>query len=68
MAKIKYIAPGWVPKTQPSREKLDSFFIGRAPYEEDTTEIDVPHQDTIQQPHLRCPLTVNTHWKNLIQD
>ena len=69
MAKVKYIAPGWVPKAQPaSREKLESFFIGRAPIEEDTTDITLPYQDNIKQPHLRGPLTVNTEWKKLIQD
>tara|TARA_R110002020_G_scaffold253354_1_gene467056 strand:- start:14 stop:220 length:207 start_codon:yes stop_codon:yes gene_type:complete len=68
MAKVKYIAPGWVPKTQPSREKLGSFFIGKAPFEEDTTDITIPYQDNVKQPHLRGPLTVNTEWKKLIQD
>ena len=68
MAKVKYIAPGWVPKAQPAGEKLESFFIGKAPIEEDTTDITVPYQDTIQQPHLRGPLTINTKWKKIIQD
>ena len=68
MAKIKYIAPGWVPKAQPGREKLESFFIGKAPIEEDTTDITIPYQNTVQQPHLRGPLTVDTEWKKLIQD
>ena len=40
MAKIKYIAPGWVPKAQPAREKLESFFIGKVQVDEDTTDID----------------------------
>ena len=68
MAKIKYIAPGWVPKTQPSREKLESFFIGKVQVDEDTTDITLPYQDNIKQPHLRGPLTVDTEWKKLIQD
>ena len=68
MAKIKYIAPGWVPKTQPTREKLESFFIGKVQVDEDTTDITLPYQDNIKQPHLRGPLTVNTEWKKLIQD
>ena len=68
MAKIKYIAPGWVPKAQPSAQKDESFFIGRAPREEDTTDITLPYQDNIKQPHLRGPLTVDTEWKKLIQD
>jgi len=68
MAKIKYIAPGWVPKPQPAREKLESFFIGKVQVDEDTTDITLPYQDNIKQPHLRGPLTVNTEWKKLIQD
>ena len=68
MAKIKYIAPGWVPKTQPAREKLESFFIGKVQVDEDTTDITLPYQDNIKQPHLRGPLTINTKWKKLIQD
>ena len=68
MAKVKYIAPGRVPKSQPAREKLESFFIGRAPIEEDTTDITLPYQDNIKQPHLRGPLTIDTEWKKLIQD
>jgi len=68
MAKIKYIAPGWVPKAQPPREQLESFFIGKVSFEEDTTDITVPSQDTVKQPHLRGPLTINTKWKKIIQD
>ena len=68
MAKIKYIAPGWVPKAQPSREKLESFFIGKVQVDEDTTDITLPYRDSIKQPHLRGPLTVDTEWKKLIQD
>ena len=68
MAKIKYIAPGWVPKTQSSGPKNESFFIGKAPFEEDTTDITLPYQSPVRQPHLRGPLTINTEWKKLIQD
>ena len=68
MAKIKYIAPGWVPKTQPAGEKLESFFIGRAPYEEDTTDIAIPFQDNKKQSSLYGPLTIDTKWKKLIRD
>ena len=68
MAKIKYIAPGWVPKAKPSTQKDESFFIGRAPREEDTTDITLPYHDNIKQPHLRGPLTIDTKWKKLIQD
>ena len=68
MAKIKYIAPGWVPKPQPTREKLESFFIGKVQVDEDTTDITLPYQDNVKQPHLRGPLTIDTEWKKLIQD
>ena len=68
MAKIKYIAPGWVPKTQPAREKLESCFIGKVQVDEDTTDITIPYQNHPKQPHLRGPLTINTEWKKLIQD
>ena len=68
MAKIKYINPGWVPKAQSAGQKDESFFIGRASSEEDTTDITLPYHDNIKQPHLRGPLTINTERKKLIQD
>ena len=41
-----------VPKPGPRQIKDESYFIGRAPYEEETTVIEVEVEDGIQQPHL----------------
>ena len=54
-----------VPKPGPKQIKDESYFIGHAPYEEDTTEIEIEVDDGIQQPHLDNSVVKDTEWKDL---
>ena len=53
-----------VPKPGPKQIKDESYFIGHAPYEEDTTEVD----DGIKQPHLDNSAIEPSEWSNLFKD
>jgi hypothetical protein len=57
-----------VPKPQPSYDKLNSFFIGRAPIDsidEDGVEVEANPKDKIKQPHLDNSVIQDTEWKDL---
>ena len=57
-----------VPKPGPKQIKDESYFIGHAPYEEDTTEIEVEVDDGIKQPHLDNRVIEPSEWSNLFKD
>ena len=57
-----------VPKPGPRQIKDESYFIGRAPYEEETTEIEVEVEDGIQQPHLDNSEIEPSEWSNLFKN
>jgi len=58
-----------VPNPQPKADKLKSFFIGRAPLDEDemeeTIEIEAEPKEQIKQPHLDNSDIKDTEWTNL---
>ena len=57
-----------VPKPGPKHLKDESYFIGHAPYEEETTEIEVEVDDGIKQPHLDNSKIEPSEWSNLFKD
>ena len=57
-----------VPKPGPRQIKDESYFIGHAPYEEETTEIEVEVDDGITQPHLDNSKIEPSEWSNLFKD
>jgi len=57
-----------VPKPGPKQIKDESYFIGHAPYEEDTTEVEVEVDDGIKQPHLDNSEIESSEWSNLFKD
>ena len=57
-----------VPKPGPKQIKDESYFIGHAPYEEETTEIEVEVDDGITQPHLDNSVIEPSEWSNLFKD
>ena len=57
-----------VPKPGPRQIKDESYFIGRAPYEEETTDVEVEADDGIQQPHLDNSVVEPSEWSNLFKD
>ena len=57
-----------VPKPGPRQIKDESYFIGHAPYEEETTEIEVEVDDGIKQPHLDNSQIEPSEWSNLFKD
>ena len=57
-----------VPKPGPKQLKDESYFIGHAPYEEDTTEIEIEVDDGIKQPHLDNSEIESSEWSNLFKD
>ena len=57
-----------VPKPQQYQTKLNSFFIGRAPIDdedEDSIEVAAEPKDKIKQPHLDNSQVQDTEWKDL---
>ena len=56
-----------VPKPQPKYDKLNSFFIGRAPIDniDDGVEVEADTKDKIKQPHLDNSVVQNTEWTDL---
>ena len=57
-----------VPKPGPRYIKDESYFIGRAPYEEETTDVEVEGEDGIQQPHLDNSEIEPSEWSNLFKN
>ena len=57
-----------VPKPGPRQIKDESYFIGRAPYEEETTDVEVEVEDGIQQPHLDNSEIEPSEWANLFKN
>jgi len=57
-----------VPKPGPRQIQDESYFIGHAPYEEETTEIEVEVDDGIIQPHLDNSVVEPSEWSNLFKD
>jgi len=57
-----------VPKPGPRQIKDESYFIGRAPYEEETTDVEVEVEDGIQQPHLDNSVVEPSEWSNLFKN
>ena len=57
-----------VPKPGPRQIKDESYFIGHAPYEEETTDVEVEVEDGIQQPHLDNSEIEPSEWPNLFID
>ena len=57
-----------VPKPGPKQLKDASYFIGHAPYEEETTEIEIDVDDGITQPHLDNSAVEPSEWSNLFKD
>ena len=57
-----------VPKPGSRQIKDESYFIGRAPYEEETTDVEVEVDDGIQQPHLDNSEIEPSEWANLFKD
>ena len=55
-----------VPKPGPKQIKDESYFIGHAPYEEETTEVEV--DDGIKQPHLDNSAIEPSEWSNLFKN
>ena len=57
-----------VPKLQPKYDKLNSFFIGRAPVDnidEDGIEVEANPKEKIKQPHLDNSVIKDTEWTDL---
>ena len=57
-----------VPKPQPKYDKLNSFFIGRAPIDntdEGGVEVEAEPKDKIKQPHLDNSVIKDTEWTDL---
>ena len=57
-----------VPKPQPRFDKLNSFFIGRAPIDtidEGGVEVEAEPKDKIKQPHLDNSVIKDTEWSDL---
>ena len=57
-----------VPKPQLYQERLKSFFIGRAPVDEnidDGIEVEATPKEEIKQPHLDNSVIKNTEWSDL---
>ena len=56
-----------VPKPQPKYDKLNSFFIGRAPIDniDDGVEVEADTKDKIKQPHLDNSVIKDTEWSDL---
>ena len=57
-----------VPSPQPRQEKLNSFFIGRAPVDnidEGGIEVEANPKEKIIQPHLDKSVIKDTEWKDL---
>ena len=56
-----------VPKPQPKYDKLNSFFIGRAPIDnlDDGVEVEANPKDKIKQPHLDNSVIKDTEWSDL---
>ena len=57
-----------VPKPGPRHIQDESYFIGRAPYEEETTDVEVEADDGIKQPHLDNSVVEPSEWSNLFKD
>jgi len=57
-----------VPKPGARQLKDESYFIGHAPYEEETTDIEVEVKDEIKQPHLDNSEIETSEWSNLFKD
>ena len=57
-----------VPKPGPRQLQDESYFIGHAPYEEETTEIEVDVDDGITQPHLDNSVIEPSEWSILFKD
>ena len=57
-----------VPKPGPRQIKDESYFIGHAPYEEETIDVEVEVDDGIQQPHLDSSEIEPSEWSNLFKD
>ena len=69
MVKPRYITNEVIiPKPVPKKIKDESFFIGRVPYEENTTDIQVEIDDGIEQPHLDNSPIIDSEWSNLFKD
>ena len=56
-----------VPKPQPRFDKLNSFFIGRAPIDniDDGVEVEASPKEKIKQPHLDNSVIKDTEWSDL---
>ena len=56
-----------VPKPQPRFDKLNSFFIGRAPIDniDEGVEVEAGPKDKIKQPHLDNSVIKDTEWSDL---
>ena len=57
-----------VPKPQPRPDKLNSFFVGRAPVDnidESGVEVEANPKEKIKQPHLDNSDFKDTEWKDL---
>jgi hypothetical protein len=56
-----------VPKPQPKYDKLNSFFVGRAPIDniDEGIEVEANPKDIIKQPHLDNSAIKNTEWSDL---
>ena len=57
-----------VPKPGPRQIKDESYFIGRAPYEEETMDVEIEVDDGIQQPHLDNSEIEPSEWSNLFKN
>ena len=57
-----------VPKPGPKQIKDESYFIGHAPYEAETTDIEVEVDDEIKQPHLDNSQIEPSEWSNLFKN
>ena len=69
MVKPRYINnETLVPKPGPKHLKDESYFIGRAPYQEDTTDVEIEVRDEIKQPHLDNSEIEPSEWSNLFKD
>ena len=57
-----------VPKPQPKYDKLNSFFVGRAPVDninEVGVEVEANPKEKIKQPHLDNSVIKDTEWTDL---
>ena len=57
-----------VPKPQPKYDKLNSFFVGRAPVDninEDGVEVEANPKEKIKQRHLDNSVIKDTEWSDL---